>query len=450
MQEGHVRDEQGHLTVGSALPVDDELLDEHLRAVAFRHGRIAVLFLTAFVGVLWPTDWVVFRGQHEVQHIVGALRLAIITTCGTCFALLNTAWGARRPNLILGACGASILFFIGWFLAKLGNPDQPWPHLAYAALFFSVLAPVRLNHRFWLVGALTFALLSGFVGSFPQHFHAPMCGLLISFLISLALMVVAVGNLSFKVMRQSFYQSLALEGASRELADVNEELEARVRSQTHDLRRLAQHLEHAREEERTRIARELHDELGQQLTALNLTLALTQQRVNDGPQRIKANLSELESLLKRTHKTVRQLVTELRPLPFDQLGLSEAIEWLARQTEQRAQLRCKVVVEKLDGLSAAVSTAAFRVIQEALTNVQRHARAKTVEIVAVVQGSELMLSVSDDGVGLPPLARPSGFGLIGIRERVASLAGRLELRERTGGGTTVAVTVPLAQTAAAG
>ncbi|HEX4459162.1 MAG TPA: sensor histidine kinase [Polyangia bacterium] len=445
-----MRDEQGQLTLGSELPVDDVALDEHLRAVAFRHGRVAVLFLTVFVGALWPTDWYVFHGQHEVQHVVGALRLAIITTCGTCFALLNTSWGARKPNFILGLCGASILFAIGWFLGKLGNPDQPWDHLAYPALFFSVLAPVRLGHRFLLVGALTFALLTGFVWSFPLHFHAPMCGLLISFMVSLAFMVVAVGNLSFKVLRQSFYQSMALEGASHQLADANEQLEARVRAQTHDLRRLAQHLEHAREEERTRIARELHDELGQQLTALNLTLALTQQRVTEGPQRIRANLSELESLLKRTHATVRQLVTELRPLPFDQLGLPEAIEWLARQTEQRAQIRCKVVSEKLDGLSAAVSTAAFRVVQEALTNVARHARCKSVEIVAVVRDGQLMLSISDDGVGLPPLARPTGFGLIGIRERVANLSGRLELRERPGGGTTVAVSVPLAHAEAAG
>jgi len=431
------------------LPVDEAALNEHLRAIGFRHGRIAVIFLVVFVAVLWPTDWIVFRGMPEVQNSVGALRLSILAVAAASFALLNTAWGVRTPNLILGVGGTIIMFAIGRFLGRLGDPDQPWVHLAYPAIFVSVVAPIRLAPRALLVGALTVALCAGCLWSFPRHFHAPLVGLMLSFVFSMAVMVVAVGSLSFSILRRSFYQSLALERASRELANVNEDLESRVMTQTRDLRRLAEHLECAREEERKRISRELHDELGQQLTALKLALELTQQRLTDDPQRIRANLSDIEALVKRTHATVRHLVTELRPVPLEELGLRAAIEGLAQQTEQRSAVRCQLDIEALDSVPTDLGMVAFRVVQEALTNVLRHARAARVEIIATSRNGELKLSVSDDGVGPPAVLRPSGFGLIGIRERVTTLNGHLEMRPRTGGGTTLAVTLPLRRTLAA-
>jgi signal transduction histidine kinase len=428
---------------GSA--VDDELaLDEHLAAVAYRYGGGAALFLAAFVGALWPTDWFVFRGMPDVQNAVGGLRLAIIAASAASFALLNTTFGLRRPVLILGAAGSLILFAIGWFLARLGTPDQPWIHLAYPALFFSVLAPTRLPERVLLVAALTLSLCSGFIGSYPQHFHAPLMGIVLSFVMSMSVMVVAVGHVSFRILRQSFYQARALERATRELAETNETLEQRVRTQTQDLRRLADHLERAREEERTRIARELHDELGQQLTALNLSLALARQRCTTDPAKVAGNLIDLEALLTRTHATVKQLVTSLRPLPVEELGLQASIERLGQQAMEHGQLRVRVSANGLANVSPDIGGIAFRVVQEALTNVVRHARARHAEVMTSVADGELSITVSDDGVGLPQ-PRKNGFGLLGIRERAAMLAGRFELRPRPGGGTTLAVALPLSR-----
>jgi signal transduction histidine kinase len=427
--------------------VDDELaLDEHLAAVAYRYGGGAALFLAAFVGALWPTDWFVFRGMPDVQNAIGGLRLAVIAASAASFALLNTTLGLRRPMLILGGAGSLILFAIGWFLARLGTPEQPWIHLAYPALFFSVLAPVRLPERALLVACMALALCTGFVASFPQHFHAPMIGFVLSFVISGAAMVVAVGHLSFRIVRQSFYQARALERATRELAETNETLEQRVRAQTQDLRRLADHLERAREEERTRIARELHDELGQQLTALNLSLALAKQRCTTDPARVAGNLADIEALLARTHATVKQLVTELRPLPVDELGLQASIERLGRQAQEHGHLRVRVVANGLEDVSPDIGAIAFRVVQEALTNVVRHARARHAEVVTAVADGELGITISDDGVGLPS-PRKNGFGLLGIRERAAMLSGRFELRARPGGGTTLAVSLPLTRPA---
>jgi signal transduction histidine kinase len=260
----------------------------------------------------------------------------------------------------------------------------------------------------------------------------------------MAVLVVAVGHLSFRILRQSFFQSIELQRASSELAELNETLESRVRAQTRDLRRLHDHLESAREDERTRIARELHDQLGQELTAINLALALTQQRFARDPQSIKNNLGELAELLARTRGTTRNLVTELRPQLLDELGLQAGLEWLVKTTEQHAPpLKCELRAEALAELPGELSTVAFRIVQEALTNVVRHAKAKRAEVTLAVRDGRLSLSVSDDGIGLPIDVAPRGFGLIGIRERVAARAGNLELRRRTGGGTTLAVTLPL-------
>ncbi len=136
-------------------------------------------------------------------------------------------------------------------------------------------------------------------------------------------------------------------------------------------------------------------------------------------------------------------MTELRPQLLDELGLKAGIEWLVRQTEQRSQLACALDADGLGELPPDVSTIAFRIVQEALTNVVRHARAKHVEVRLAVRGDDLAIAVSDDGIGPPMDGRPSGFGLIGIRERVATRAGTMELRARAGGGTVLAVSLPL-------
>jgi signal transduction histidine kinase len=418
--------------------------DEHLRGVAYRNGRGAALFLAAFCAALWPTDLIVFRHMPEMQSTINWLRFSVVGIALAIHLIMRTRLGPKRPTLLLCIGGALVMFAVGWGFGEIGGPERPWIHLAYPALFFSVLAPVRLRQRIALVGLLALALCSGFLLPHPQYWHDPLTTLSLSFVTSLVALVVAVGHLSFRIMRQSFYQSLELERASTELADLNETLESRVHEQTRDLRRLTDHLERAREEERTRIARELHDQLGQELTALHLALALSTQRFTKDPKSIGGNLEEMTALLKRTQTTTRNLVTELRPQLLDELGLQAGIEWLIRQTEQRSEVHCTLAAEALDKLPPDVSTIAFRIVQEALTNVVRHANAKEVEVRLAAHNGTLDLAVSDDGIGLPIGERPSGFGLIGIRERVATRAGKMELGERPGGGTVLSVSLPLA------
>ena len=433
------------ITVENHLNEVSKKFDEHLRNVAYRNGRGAALFLAGFCAALWPTDLIVFRRMPEMQTTISELRIAVIGTAVIIHLLMRTRLGPRYPTLLLGVGGAVVMYAVGWGFGEIGGPDRPWIHLAYPALFFSVLAPVRVGARVALVTVLALALCSGFLLPHPQYWHDPLTTLSLSFVASLVALVVAVGHLSFRIMRQSFYQSVELERASTELADLNETLESRVREQTRDLRLLTDHLERAREDERTRISRELHDQLGQELTALHLALSLSTQRFAKDPKSIAGNLEEMTALLKRTQSTTRNLVTELRPQLLDELGLRAGIEWLIRQTEQRSPVRCSLAADgALTELPPDVSTVAFRIVQEALTNVVRHAKAKQVDVRLMLRDDALDLAVSDDGIGLPMDGRPSGFGLIGIRERVATRAGKMELRARAGGGTVLSVTLPLA------
>jgi signal transduction histidine kinase len=429
-------------TVEKHLNDASKKFDEHLRGVAYRNGRGAALFVAGFTAALWPTDLLVFRHMPELQSTINWLRVSVVGIALLIHLVMRTRLGPRMPTLLLGIGGACVMYTIGWGFGEIGGPERPWIHLAYPALFFSVLAPVRIGARIALVAVLAIALCSGFLVPHPQYWHDPLTTLSLSFVGSLVALVVAVGHLSFRIMRQSFYPSLAPARASSELADLNETLESRVREQTRDLRRLTDHLERAREDERTRISRELHDQLGQELTALHLALALSAQRFAKDPKSISGNLEEMSALLKRTQATTRNLVTELRPQLLDELGLRAALEWLIRQTEQRSQLKCSLSTDALAELPPDVSTVAFRIVQEALTNVVRHAKAKHVEVRLAMRDGALELAVSDDGIGLPMDERPNGFGLIGIRERVATRAGRMQLGARAEGGTVLSVTLP--------
>jgi signal transduction histidine kinase len=396
-------------------------LDEHLRRVSLRSGLIGVLFLAGFTALLWPTDWLVFRHFPQVRLTVFWVRFSVVVISLVTYGALHTRVGARHPIAVLGSAGTLTVFILGWALGNLGGPGQPWIHLGFPALFFSVLAPLERRQRIVLVAALTSALCLGFMVPHRTHWHDPLVLVMMSFVISGGAMVVAVGHLAFRSLRQSFYQSLALD-----------------------------HLERTREQERTRIARELHDELGQELTAMHLALALAQQRFAKDPHSIKGNLSELEALLKRTHQTTRNLVTELRPPMLAEMGLPAALDWLARQTD-RAGVSCDVLSEGAELLPMEAAAVTFRIVQEALTNVVRHAHAAHADVEVAARDGQLSITVSDDGIGPPTeKQRRNGFGLLGIGERVTALAGRLELRTRAGGGTTLAALLPLsAGTAAA-
>ena len=224
--------------------------------------------------------------------------------------------------------------------------------------------------------------------------------------------------------------------------------EAALKDSYDQLRALAAKLQTVRDEERTQIARELHDQLGQALTALKYDLAwLTRRLVNDDAaqtQKAKAVFTQMDALI----KTVRRIATELRPGMLDDLGLAASIEWQAREFQKRTGVRCEVSVPEQElQLAPAQSTALFRILQETLTNVVRHADAKHVKVKLEVANRSLTMRVHDDGRGFrsAEVANTRSLGLLGMRERAELLGGSFSVRGFPGEGTTVTVSIPLSR-----
>jgi two-component system, NarL family, sensor histidine kinase UhpB len=212
---------------------------------------------------------------------------------------------------------------------------------------------------------------------------------------------------------------------------------------------LALRLELAREEERARVARELHDELGQVLTSLKLEFMwLVDQLRNNEPKPGIQLVNRLQSsigLIEVSIQSVRQISTDLRPAVLDHLGLREAIQWAATKFEARTGIRCRLAwALKYEPADRTQELAMFRILQEALTNVVRHAHAGAVRISVRERGRMLTLTIRDNGRGITKAerSRVESIGLLGMAERARLLGGRLTIAGAPGRGTTVTVTVP--------
>jgi signal transduction histidine kinase len=233
--------------------------------------------------------------------------------------------------------------------------------------------------------------------------------------------------------------------AERKLAaEQNEEMVRRLRA-------LTARMESVREEERTNISREIHDELGQQLTAMRFDLSSLKERVREASSRegpaatLSERFTELTAMVDATIQTVRRIATELRPGLLDTFGLIAAIEWLAEDFEKRTRISC--VYEGVEDLSAGqdLSTTVFRICQEALTNVARHSGAIEAIIRLRVEGDWLSLEVTDNGIGvsLETLVHTNSLGVLGMRERARIAGGQLDVVSVAGHGVTVRARLPL-------
>lgn len=212
------------------------------------------------------------------------------------------------------------------------------------------------------------------------------------------------------------------------------------------VRTLSRRLEVVREEERTRIARELHDELGVRMACLKMDLARMQSIMGDAsPAKLEEKILSMTEQVDTTIAAVQGLVAELRPGVLDDLGLVAAIEWQCRDFERRSGIRCLVDFKQEDiPLDSVRATAAFRICQEALTNVLRHAAAKEIRVRLELIDRELLLDIHDDGQGIPQekVGDVRSFGLLGMRERADAVGGELRIAGLPGSGTTVTLRLP--------
>ena len=211
-----------------------------------------------------------------------------------------------------------------------------------------------------------------------------------------------------------------------------------------ELRRLSQQLVKAQEDERRALSRELHDQVGQQITALRVEIANLGRIPASERETFTAHLREAKGLAEQTMKTVRDLAMGLRPSILDDFGLGPAIEWQAREFSRRTGVPAHVAIEgSLNGLTESDRTSLFRIVQEALTNITKHASASEIRISLTSGEQGVMLRVEDNGKGMDPQnARGRGLGLVGIEERAREMGAAFSLHSRPGEGAVIEIRIP--------
>jgi signal transduction histidine kinase len=233
-----------------------------------------------------------------------------------------------------------------------------------------------------------------------------------------------------------------------QLATENEELERRVQNRTAELSALSNHLQQLTEKEKASLARELHDELGGVLIAVKMDVAWLQKRASVGEPEIEARWKRLLELLDEGVDVKRRIVENLRPTLLDNMGLLPAVRWITQETCQHAGLQ---YVESYPDeellLTDAAAIMVFRLVQESLTNIVKHAHASAVRVEIAIEQSELVLIIEDDGVGIEPRRRDAigSHGLATMRHRVRSFGGNLQIDSPAAGGTRVRALLPLAR-----
>lgn len=416
--------------------------DEHIAGILARSGRFAMTWGIIMLFLWWPTDLLVFHRLPEAIGPFFRLRVVMLVSCVVVLLYLRrravVTPAAQLPPVALWGFSCGV---ISYCLGTLGGLDRPWFHFTYLLLCIPVAFPVGLGRRVAYTAWIALCLGVGYCVAAPESLRSPYLLATGGFVLFICLCGVLYGHLFFGLTRSNFFQAQAL-------ASYNERLSTEVDQRTCELRQLSQHLVHLLEDERARISRELHDELGQQLTAMRYELAFLRQRFALDPASVRGNLESLDLLMTHTTAAARQIVTDLRPRLLDDRGLPSAVEWLVQRTQEHTDLACELLMEGSPPaeLGDELRTAVFRILQESLTNVARHAQARRAEVRLRFLRDRVELEVRDDGVGVSasaPASAAGGMGSVGMRERARALGGTLAIRRRPEGGTEVRCLLPL-------
>jgi signal transduction histidine kinase len=265
--------------------------------------------------------------------------------------------------------------------------------------------------------------------------------------VSINALAILVLVMFYQLVRRSFAHRAAVEHA---LQSANENLESTVQQRTEQLSVLSRHLISISEEEKARLSRELHDELGANLTSISMDISAVTQQLRGTHPELAEQLKRARATLVETVEMKRRIVENLRPSLLDNLGLCAAIESYCEEFSRLAQVRCDCnVAADMEGLTrdaGDLSIALFRIVQESLTNIRKYAKASRVTVTLNRSGEGLMLRIIDDGIGIASdtIIKPMSHGLLGMRERALLLGGNLNIRRgRNETGTCIEVAIPL-------
>ena len=417
------------------------------RSVQFYKG--VTFAFCALVLLWWPVD--LFAFQDPIGPWRASLwRFGFLFICVVSWWLLSISTFCHRHSL------SFILFFVSllsvWVGATVPNialsgPQPPLGHLLPLGSLF-LLWPLR--HRILATLIFGSVLPITFFVSHIQRFQCKDIFYFWSLHIVPVCVSILVGRLFYRLTQDNFAQRALLLGRASELEDVNGQLKEttkrlhqRVDDAHRSLQRFATEAEKAKEGEREHIAQDLHDQLGQLLTGMRFELDLARLRVEE-PAMLATSFNELDGLLSEVMDTLREILQGLRPRIVSQSGLVAACRWLVQSIERRATLEIELTIQPASiELSEAHASSLFRVLQEGLTNVLKHAQAKHVQISLVQDEQTLRVCIQDDGVGFrPEKAHTVGLGLPGIRSRVALMNGTFDVASQPGEGTCLTLSIP--------
>jgi PAS domain S-box-containing protein len=241
-----------------------------------------------------------------------------------------------------------------------------------------------------------------------------------------------------------FEDKLFIAGFIKDITE-RKKIEEQVKAYNTQLKQLTAHLQSIREEERRRIGREIHDDLGQQLTAIKMDIAWIDKNTAAASKQIKTKLKNIIQLLDGSNLSVRRILSELKPSILDEYGLLDAMDWQRKQFTANTGIPVELVcTEKEIKLPADIATCIFRIFQESLTNITRYAKAKNVITSISLSGNHISVSIKDDGKGFDTskIRDMATFGILGMQERVSALAGKFNIQSENGKGTMISVKIP--------
>jgi signal transduction histidine kinase len=349
----------------------------------------------------------------------------------------------------------TMLVIAMWMRMKLGQQSTPIVALFLTAIMFSAwfggIRPGLLAISLSMLAFMYFFFVTPFYTLAVDTREIPR---LLIFTIS-ALFIGSLSAAQWNVEESLRKARDALNGTVEQLKLTNEALqvkiaehktaEEKVRQAETELRRLNGHLQNIREEERKHIAREIHDELGQQLTAIKMDVVWIDKKMPEETTAIKSKLKNIIGLLDGSNQSVRKILSELRPGILDEHGLLETIEWLRLQFTEATGIPVKfTTTEKNIKVSEQIAICIFRVYQEAFTNITRHSHAKNVSSSISIIEQDIILVIEDNGVGFDTgsVQNKKSFGILGMKERVLALAGKFELITSPGKGSKITVSLP--------
>lgn len=423
-------------------------VSEHERANFWEYTRRLTVFGASVVAIvlliqdmlLWPTDYLVYPPGSNALQAVQTLRIMVAAACITSLVGLKfVAAFRRRPVLFTTSMLTISMAGVGWMFGKTVDMHSPLVYQIYSIPIATILIIVPLGLRILITTLVVAVYLAAFFMAKPDFFTPYTAGGPVIWLLAAVSGSVVVGHVFYKLLWSNFHKQLLLDQAADERDSI-------LNRQAGDIRDLVRQLDSIEERERLNFAQEIHDELGQVLAGMRMEVDRLHMLVDRNDMgRVPESFKRLNEFFDSMNNSIHFLINKLRPGLLEKMGLIATIKNGCATFQKRYGIHCDATIGiEEESLSQTQVSNLYRIIQEAVTNVAKHAKASLVEINLYREGMDNVLKIRDDGQGFDPEQIKNGtFGLAGIRERTRQINGTLEIKAAKGKGTEIVIIFPV-------